>query len=153
MHPQAQAAPAAPTPPQPTVVVRGASGGTTIISPPPSAPLTSRDLAVLKARRSELSDQLQSVDGRRSRLLSQLKATGDETARQGLEDRLSLLDKRQLQLESDIAETGRQLSSAAGQIAVAGSPDNPFRSVKSAMLPIVGIVAIFFILAPFARGA
>src|SRR4051794_37685505 len=78
MHPQAQAAPAAPTPPQPTVVVRGASGGTTIISPPPSAPLTSRDLAVLKARRSELSDQLQSVDGRRSRLLSQLKATGDE---------------------------------------------------------------------------
>src|SRR6476659_6023842 len=108
MHPQAQAAPAAPVPPQPqaqpTVVVRGPSGEATIISTPATAPLTSRDIAVLKARRSELSDQLQSVDSRRSKLLSQLQATGDETARKGLEDRLSLLDKRQLQLESDLGE-------------------------------------------------
>src|SRR4051812_30977840 len=113
MHPQAQSQPVVtqPTPPaQPTVVVPGSGGGATVISSPPVA-LSARDVAVIKARREELSNQLQSVDGRRSRLLSQLKQTGDETAKKGLEDRIALLDQRQLQLENDIAETGRQLSS------------------------------------------
>jgi hypothetical protein len=153
MHQQAQTQPIAPAVPDlPTVVVKGPGGGTTIISTPST--LTARDLAVLKARRSELSDQLQSVDSRRSKLLSQLQATGDETARKGLEDRIALLDKRQLQLESDLGETGRQLSSVpAGLVATTGISDsgNMFRSVKSIMGPAVGVLFIVLVLAPLAR--
>ncbi len=63
------------------------------------APRTARDLEALKTRREELSNQLISVDGRRSKLISQLKQTGDPTAIKGLEARLALLDARQLQLE------------------------------------------------------
>src|SRR4051812_34011883 len=135
MHPQAQTQPTAPPQPEtPTVVVKGPGGGTTIISTPAPSTLTARDIAAIKARREELSNQLQSVDGRRSRLLSQLQGISDETARKGLEDRIALLDKRQLQLETDIGETGRLLSSApAGLLATTGAADadNVFRSVKS----------------------
>ena len=156
MHPQHQIPPIAPAPPEiPTVVVKGANGATTVITSPQPSTFTARDVAVLKARRSELSDQLQSVDGRRSKLLSQLQATGDETARKGLEDRLSLLDKRQLQLEGDLAETGRQLSSApAGLVATTGITDggNVFRSVRSASGPIVGMVILAFVLGRVASG-
>ena len=157
MHPQAQTQPTSPTQPElPTVVVRGPGGGTTIISTPTPSALTARDIAAIKARREELSNQLQSVDGRRSRLLSQLQGVGDETARKGLEDRIALLDKRQLQLESDIAETGRQLTSApAGLLATTGTgdADNVFRSVKSATAPILGGLFIIFVLAPLAVSA
>ena len=136
----------------PSVIVTG-SGGTDVISLAPTRPLTSRDIAALKARRSEISNQLESVDGRRSKLLSQLRSNGDGVAQKGLEDRLALLDKRQLQLETDLAETGRQLSSfPAGQVATTGSDDgNMFRSVNSAM-PVLSVVFTIFVLGPLAIG-
>lgn len=152
MLPQAQKQPTPPVAPvPPTVVISGPNGATTVISTPTT--LTARDVAVLKARRSELSDQLESVDGRRSKLLSQLQGTADATAKKGLEDRIALLDQRQLQLEGDLRETGRQLSSApAGVVATTGSYDNAnvFRSVKSAAGPILGGLFIIFVLAPVA---
>jgi hypothetical protein len=135
-------------------VLKGPGGGTTILQTP--TPLTARDIAVLKNRRSELSDQLQSVDGRRSKLLSQLQGVVDETAKKGLEDRIALLDQRQLQLEGDLAETGRQLSSApAGLVATTGIADNGnvFRSVKSATGPILGGLFFVFVLVPLALSA
>jgi hypothetical protein len=133
---------------KPTLVFRDpATGVNTTIS----TPLSARELSVLKARRSELSDQLQSVDGRRSKLLSQLKTTGDPTAVRGLEDRLALLDKRQLQLESDLASTGQQLSSApAGLAASAGLP--AFDGLSSSQVTTISIFAIVFVLAPLAVG-
>src|SRR3954465_6950111 len=134
----ATAAPQAAAAPRPSVIVQDASGaGTYTISTPMSA----REIAALKARRSELSDQLQSVDGRRSKLLSQLRGTGDPTATHGLEDRLALLDKRQLQLESDLAETGRALSSApAGLTASTGVP--VFAGLGSGQVVAISIVSI-----------
>src|ERR1700716_1896385 len=114
----------ATTPPsgqgRPAVVVHDASGAGTFTI---TTPMTARELSVLKAQREELSDQLKSVDGRRSKLLTQLKGTGDPTAVKGLEDRLAILDKRQLQLESDLAQTGQQLSSVpAGVLGRLGRP-------------------------------
>ena len=153
MHRQAQTQPITPAPPDlPTVVLKGPSGATTIISTPST--LTTNDIAVLKARRSELSDQLQSVDGRRSKLLSQLQGTADATAKKGLEDRIALLDQRQLQLEGDLAETGRQLSSApAGRATTGvGDNDNIFRSVRSASAPIVGLVILVFVVGRVVSG-
>jgi hypothetical protein len=140
-----------PTPapaPRPTFVVQDPAGASTITY---SAPLSGREVAALKARRSELSDQLQSVDGRRSKLLSQLKSTSDPTAVQGLENRLALLDKRQLQLESDLATTGQQLSSApAGLAASTGLP--AFNGLSSGQVVAISIVGTIFVLMPLAIG-
>lgn len=134
--------------PAPTVVIQdGTNGGSFTLS----RPLSSREVAALKARRSELSDQLQSVDGRRSKLLSQLRSTSDQTAVKGLEDRLALLDKRQLQLESDLATTGQQLSStSAGLAASTGLPS--FNGLGSGQVVAISIVGMIFVLMPLAIG-
>jgi hypothetical protein len=116
-----------------------------------ATPMSARDLAALKARRSELSDQLESVDSRRTKLMSELRHTGDQTAIKGLEDRLALLDKRQLQLESDLKTTGEQLSSApAGLTTSAGTQE--FAGLGSGQVVAISIVAIIFVLAPLAMG-
>jgi hypothetical protein len=113
--------------------------------------MSSRELNALKARRSELSDQLMSVDGRRSKLLTQLKQTADPTAVKGLEDRLALLDKRQLQLESDLAETGQQLSGvSAGLLATSQVPG--ITGLGSGQVVAISIVTVIFVLAPLAIG-
>lgn len=142
--PQAQGTPA----PSPTVVVSGRAGSPDITI---AAPQSSRDMAALKARREELSNQLQSVDGRRSRLMSQLKQTTDPTAIQGLEGRLALLDARQLQLESDIQLTGRQLSSPeAGLLATTAVP--VLGGLTSNQTMALSVLSIIFILFPLAVG-
>jgi len=113
--------------------------------------MTERDFEAIKARRSELSDQLMSVDSRRSKLIAQMKSTGDPVAIKGLEDRLSLLDKRQLQLESDIAQTGQQVSSApAGLIATSEAP--VLAGLGSGQVVAISIVSVIFVLAPLAMG-
>src|SRR5688572_10822558 len=144
-HPQA-----ATPPPSPSVVITGAPGSGTI-----TIPMTSRDLAALKARREQLSDQLQSVDGRRSKLISQLKtisATGDETAKEGLVDRLALLDKRQLQLEADLAETGQQLSGVSAGLLASTSAAPVFAGFSSGQALALSIVFTVCVLGPLAAG-
>jgi hypothetical protein len=83
--------------------------------------------------------------------MTQLKQTGDPIATKGLEDRLALLDKRQLQLESDIAETGQQVSSApAGLIASTQVP--VFAGLGSGQVVAISIVGMIFVVAPLAMG-
>ena len=145
-------APQAPTaPPSPVVVIEGAPGvgGLLTISVPRSA----RDIDALQARRDELSRQLTSVDGRRSKLMSQLKSTGDPTAVKGLQDRLALLDARQLQLETDLAQTGQALSSAsAGLIATSTSGGPVFAGLGGGQTLALAIVFTVFVLGPLAVG-
>src|SRR4051812_29091441 len=149
MQTPAPKAPTAAPSPAPVFVLQG----------PPGTPLaaqiprTTRDVEALKARREELSNQLQSVDGRRSKLISQLKQTGDPTATQGLEARLSLLDARQLQLESDLATTGQLLSSsAAGQIASTAQPVF-YGGLSSKQVMGLSVLTIIFVLFPLATHA
>jgi hypothetical protein len=129
-------------------VVRDAPGAGTFTI---ATPMSGRELNALKAQRSELSDQLQSVDGRRSKLLSQLRSTGDPTAVKGLEDRLALLDKRQLQLESDLATTGQQLSSVPAGL-VAGTAIPVFAGLGSGQVVTISVFSIIFVLGPLAVG-
>ncbi len=137
------------TPRRPVVTIEGAPGSGTI-----TIPMTGRDVAVLKSRREELSNQLQSVDGRRSKLINQLQssAAGDETAKKGLEDRLALLDKRQLQLESDLAETGRALSSVPAGLFATTSAAPVFAGLGPGQVLALSIVSVIFVLAPLAIG-
>ena len=116
-------------------------------------PRTVRDIDALKARREELSNQLQSVDSRRSKVMSQLKQTSDPTAIKGLQDRLALLDSRQLQLETDIQQTGEQLASpAAGMLATTSAGPLAFGLGPSQVMTL-SVLSVLFIFFPLAIGA
>jgi len=114
-------------------------------------PRTTRDLDALKARRAELSNQLSSVDGRRSRLMSQLKQASDPTVIKGLEDRIALLDARQLQLETDIQTNGQALASPAAGLL--GSTSVPvFGGLRQSQVMTLSVLSIIFVLFPLAVG-
>jgi hypothetical protein len=133
----------------PQITISGPSGSQITIP----MPRTAADIDALKARREELSNQLQSVDGRRSRLIRDLKTTGDATAIKGLENRLALLDSRQLQLETDLAQTGQLLSSAsAGAITGTGTP-TMIGGLSRREVMTLSVMSIVLIWAPLAVGA
>ena len=149
MHTQAPLRQAPATTPRPGVYISGTDGSPIITIP---APRTEAELDALKARREELSNQLQSVDGRRSKLLSQLRSTDDPTAVSGLQDRLALLDARQLQLESDLQQTGQQLSSGAAGVIASTSVAPGFAGLGSGQTLALSIVFTVFVLGPLAVG-
>lgn len=72
-------------------------------------PLTPQERDQLREARSELSNQLTSAARRREALTEELKTLPAE-AQKGVIDRINVLDARILQLETDIAETGRMLT-------------------------------------------
>ena len=137
-------APAA-TPPPPAPVLAGAADNvyTVVI------PQTPQDIVALRERRSELSNQLESASERRAEIAEEIR-TAEGGAKSGLEQRMSVLDQRILQLETDIAETGRQLTSApAGLIAAS---QNPFTEIgiNPHLVEKVSILFTLFVLAPIA---
>src|SRR5688500_18972821 len=82
----------------------------------PGMPLSDAQREAIEVARDRMSDQLISASGRRDAIAEALKnAQGADRA--GLEQRLIQLDQRILQIESDLAETGRILTAAppAGQ--------------------------------------
>jgi hypothetical protein len=98
---RAPAAPAAPGAPDPNVVSTGALSG---------GPMSRQDLANLRARRTEMSNQLESATGRRQQLVDQLRRA-DGANKAGLESRLTVLDQRIVRLEKELEATGQQLTS------------------------------------------
>lgn len=137
------APPATPAPP--------AAPGVTVVTPRALAgpPVTAQDLAALKERRSELSDQLISATSRRHEVSRQLQsATGANRA--GLEQRLSVLDTRIARLETDIDQSGQLLASAPyALIAQQESHSNAGNQLVDNALPIL-IVFTIFVLCPIA---
>jgi hypothetical protein len=132
------------------VIIGGGPPGSDAITIP--LPRTARDIEALKARRDELSNQLQSVDSRRSKLMTQLKQNGDATAVRGLEARLALLDARQLQLESDIQQTGQALTSpAAGMLATTATPP-VFAGLGTKEVVTLSSLLILLVFSPLAVG-
>jgi hypothetical protein len=143
--------PTPPTPPSMPVIRVGGPDRITNIEFP-ARPLTARDIAALKARRSELSTQLESATSRRNSLAGRL-VNADGVNKAGLEQRIQLLDNRILQLETDLAETGRQLSSApAGLSSSGGFASNPLGLNPNQItgISIVGIIGMTFIALPIA---
>ena len=155
--PQPPAPPAPLAPPAPTGVIIGTPGGSggQVISIPgaPARPLTARELSNIRAQRAELSNQLTSAEGRRERLAESLRGT-DGANRAGIEGRIALLDKRILQLESDIAETGRLLTTAPVGIATTSADaGNPFQNMTPRDVTKVSSLFIAFVMAPLAFSA
>ena len=107
--PQSQAptlpAPAPPPPPPPPL-----TGGEAIIVEAPGRLLTRAEVQMIRQQRSELSNQLISAAGRRKELAEELRMAEGPVDRAGIEDRIRVLDERIVQLETDIATTGRLLT-------------------------------------------
>ena len=92
----------------PTITFTGVDGTSHVLP----IPMSARAIRDLKAQREELSNQLISAASRRKNLASQLTSMPAGPARSGLEQRIMVLDQRMVQIESDIAATGKQLSEA-----------------------------------------
>ncbi|MBA3403833.1 MAG: hypothetical protein H0U13_03955 [Gemmatimonadaceae bacterium] len=103
--PQASAAPV-------SITVAGADGAAQTLT----IPRTREQIEELVGQRAELSDQLLSAADRRANLSDQLRSAPDGVSRAGLEARLGVLDQRIIQIETDIASTERQLSSAPAEL-------------------------------------
>lgn len=108
-------------------------------------PLSAGEVRELRARRSELLDQLQRAQNRRELVVSELP--GAEGAnRAGLEQRLAVLDERIMQLESEMATTERAVAaspgSARGDASGRGSNDDDW-----IVIPVVLIIFVLFPLA------
>lgn len=115
-------APAAPATPRPTSITTvGADGKAQTIS----VPKTQTEVDALVRQRDEISSQLTNVNERRQELVSEIRASPDGVARTGLEDRLRILDQRLIQLESDLAITGRQLAGAPADLVAFAQRETP----------------------------
>lgn len=113
--------------------------------------MTAADVDALRAKRSELSRQISSAQGRRKDVVQELRRA-DETARPGLEQRLAVLDGRIVQLEQEIAENGRALAAAPLALAAEETATEvvrygPFSSGQLTAITIVGTLAVLMPLA------
>ena len=125
----------------------------------PAQGFTQAYVNALKQKRSELSDQLTSAEGRREEVANALEDAPPGAVRAGLEQRLQVLDGRLAQLELDIAANGRQLAAAPGNMlartsssrgGAVGENGTPF---SSGQLTAISIVFTLFVMAPMAFAA
>src|SRR4051812_48906510 len=134
-----------PTPsPGPVFTTVGPDGQSQTLAIPKSH----ADVRNLLRQRDAISDQLTNVSDRRSELSTELQGTVDGVARTGLEQRISLLDKRILQLETDLATTGQQIALAPASLV---STEDPVRSgndedfakgLAAGGIPLLAIMAV-----------
>ncbi|MGK2935810.1 MAG: hypothetical protein ACSLFE_11295 [Gemmatimonadaceae bacterium] len=75
-------------------------------------PQSVQEIAGLRSRRSELVDQLDRASRRRDEVLREMRDASN-AERAGLEQRLTALDSRMVQIEADIAATERALTNAS----------------------------------------
>lgn len=117
--------------------------------------MTNEDVSALRARRNELSNQLQSAKSRRSEAVNQLRSSPEGAARVGLEQRIQLLDKRILQIETDISSNGQALAAAPGALlnGETAAPVQRYGPFSSGQLTGITIVSVIFVWAPLAFAA
>ncbi|MBA2708355.1 MAG: hypothetical protein H0U59_11195 [Gemmatimonadaceae bacterium] len=114
-----------------------------------AVPSSRGEMQALRARRSELSDQLQSAASRRNRLSEAMKSAPEGASRTGLESRLKVLDQRIVQIESDIALTGRQLSGAPAELFSGSRNESMPGDIPDNVATVMGVFT-FFVLFPIA---
>jgi hypothetical protein len=117
------------------------------------APKTVQELRGLRAQRSELSSQLSSAANRRERLVRELNKTQPGPARTGLEQRIAVLDKRMVQLESDISTTGQRLATPEAGTLSTAEQQTSFGGLSRGDVRTISSLFIIFVLAPLALAA
>jgi hypothetical protein len=142
------------TPPTPAQGPRGVSGSAPVLAPgstPVAVPTTTAAAAALNERVSVLSGQLSAANSRRNQLSSQLRNSVGGPDRLGLEERIGQLDKRIIQIETDIADVGRALSAAPGGLAqTTTAPPRNYYGPNPGQVTAISIVGTIFVLFPLA---
>lgn len=140
-------APAPAVPPAPAIV--GAGGPTISI---PGVPQTAQELMALRMRGEELAQQLVSARIRRDQLARHV-SRGDADV-QGLQQQITYLDSRILNLEKAIDQNGQLIANAAPGVLAQMPGRFPIQNFsRSRMDPTpIFIVFILFVLAPLAIG-
>ena len=122
--PAAPAAPAAPpgpaAPGAPSAVIQVPGVGSV---PLEGLPRNAQEVQGLHARRDILRDQLQRAANRREELVAELNRGLAPEAREGIVQRIQLLDERMLQIERDQALTERLLSGAPAEVLAQASQE------------------------------
>jgi hypothetical protein len=142
-----------PTPPAPVAPAKAPAPNVVYSGSLPGGAMTREDVANLRARRSELSDQLESATGRRRSLAEQVRRA-DGVNKAGLESRLATIDQRIVRLEGELDDVGQQLASPqAAQFVAQTRP--PVNFGPQGRLPNVDpepiiICFILFVLSPLA---
>ncbi len=141
---------------QPPASATPAPGQAVATSAPaaPSGPISQEQAEFLRAKRTALSNQLESVQDRRDDVAEQLRQPETSASeRPGLENRLRVLDERLIQIEREMAVNSAQLANAPprrsseGTTAVAGGRgDRPARGFNPNLVTVLS----FMLLAPFA---
>jgi len=121
-----------------------------VVQLPAGTPTTREELAGLQHKRSQLSEQLNSVDNRRRDLRRDLERS-PLSARPGIEAQLKVLDDRAVGLERDLSITGQQLANVPGVLVASTQMpgDQIAERIAGDIVPIVAILAVF-VLGPFA---
>jgi hypothetical protein len=135
------------TPGQPTGAPQGAA---TTVAPP----TTPAEYRALVATRTELSSQLNNVESRHARLVEELKDAPTE-ARAGMADRLKVLTDRMVQIETELAATGWQISHAPRELQAATTvqPPRAPSQMGPGSITAISIVITIFVLFPMALAA
>ena len=156
---QAPAATAAPAQAGQAAQSAPAIAGTPTADVMPPQGFTQAYVNALRQKRTELSNQLSSAQGRRDEVANALEDAPPGAVRTGLEQRLQVLDGRLAQLELDIAANGRQLAAAPGNMLATTSStrgisrDNNGTPFSSGQLTAISIVFTLFVMAPMAFAA
>lgn len=79
-------------------------------------PRSAQEVQGLRARRDMLRDQLVRAQNRREELVQQLNRPNPDAVKVGIQQRLTLIDERIMQLERDQALTERQLTSTPAEV-------------------------------------
>ena len=160
LQPPPPPAPPTPfTPPTPAPIAPAGAGSQSIsihgVQPTlieglmPGDRLTERQKELIAERRDAMSDQIISASERRDEAAAALRgATGAD--REGLERRLRLLDDRIVQLEADLAYTGRLLYSEPVGAAQTLVPPPDFSRGNGPNETAIGVVFTLFVMFPIA---
>ncbi len=151
---QAKAKSASQSPPPashaPNVIVPGRPG-----VPDIPIPVTQTDVDFLLDRRSELSAQISSATNRRNDLSRQLRSARVGPDQLGIESRISQLDTRIMQIETDLADVGKALSAAPSGLVQHSTtssgttfPSRPFGQPSASQTTAMGIVFMVAVLMP-----
>src|SRR5437867_10284594 len=76
--------------------------------PPAQTAQTAQEIMGLRARQAELTTQRRNLEGRRADLSRELQRTADPNVK----ERLDLVNKQLIQVETDIGQTGMAIANA-----------------------------------------
>jgi hypothetical protein len=148
--------PAPQAPPAPTTAPGPAIAGQPAVNVPAQG-FTQAYVRALEAKGAQLSRQLSSAQGRRDQVARDYRNSSEPAVREGLQQRLAVLDGRLAQLETDIAANGRQLAAAPGNLLTSASTGSGGRDggppFSEGQLTAISIVFTLFVMAPLAFAA